>query len=199
MMKRNPSATRPITALALACTFIIAGCQTVSAPPSSPTTPGRPGRVSPDLGFFSKIKAPSDREPVLKLAARGAQVFRCEKRDTQGVWIFRQPDAELLDAAGKVVGRHGANFSFEHADGSRLVSTIAGYDDAPKPTDLRWLLMTTKSYGKGAFEGVTHVQRVNTAGGMPPASCDLAHAGRILRIDFTSDFVFYRARAASAQ
>ena len=176
-MKRHPYTTRPITALALACTFIIAGCQTVSAPPASPTPPGRTGPVSPDLGFFSKIKAPSDREPVLKLAARGAQVFRCEKRDTQGVWIFRQPDAELLDAAGKVVGRH----------------------DAPKPTDLRWLLLTTKSYGKGAFEGVTHVQRVNTAGGMPPASCDLAHAGRILRIDFTSDFVFYRARAASAQ
>lgn len=198
-MKRHPFTTRSLKAFALACTFLIAGCQTASSPPVSPTTPGRPGPVAPDLGFFSKIKAPSDREPVLKLAARGAQVFRCEKRDTQGVWIFRQPDAELLDAAGKVVGRHGAEFSFEHADGSRLVSKIAAYDDAPKPTDLRWLLMTTKSYGKGALEGVTHVQRVNTSGGMPPAGCDLAHAGRVLRIDFTSDFVFYRARAASAQ
>jgi hypothetical protein len=153
----------------------------------------------PKLGFFSKIKVPDDREAVLKLSARGVQVFRCEKHDGQGVWIFRQPDAELLDTAGKVVGRHGANFSFEHVDGSRLVATIAAYDDAPKASDLKWLRLTTKSFGKGAFDGVTDVQRVNTAGGMPPASCDVAHATRVLRIDFTSDFVFYRPRATSAQ
>lgn len=180
---------------------LLSACAAVG--PSGPATtssPGKAGTVTgPSLGLFSRIKIPSDQEPVLKLASRGAQVFRCEKRDGQGVWVFRQPDADLLDDAGKVVGRHGANFSFEHADGSRLVATIAAYDEAPKPTDLRWLLMTTKSYGKGAFDGVSHVHRINTAGGMPPASCDLAHAGRVLRIDFTSDFVFYRPRAASAQ
>jgi hypothetical protein len=198
-MRTSPVSPQHVRALALACACFVVGCQTVSAPPSTPGGPGRPAVASPDLGFFSKIKVPNDREAVLKLTARGAQVFRCEKRDTQGVWIFRQPDGELLDGAGKVVGRHGANFSFEHVDGSRLLSTIAAHDDAPKPTDLRWLLMTTKSFGKGAFEGVTHVQRVNTSGGMPPATCDVAHAGRVLRIDFTADFVFYRARTAAAQ
>ena len=181
--------------------MLLSACATVG-PGGTPTASG-PGKAAavpaPSLGLFSSIKVPSDREPVLKLASRGAQVFRCEKRDGQGVWVFRQPDAELLDDSGKVVGRHGANFSFEHVDGSRLVATIAAYDDAPKPTDLKWLLLTTKSYGKGVFEGVTHVQRVNTAGGMPPPSCDLAHAGSVLRVDFTSDFVFYKPRAASAQ
>lgn len=180
---------------------LLSACAAVG-PGGPPVTssPGAAGTVTPpSLGFFSRIKIPGDEEPVLKLASRGAQVFRCEKRDGKGVWIFRQPDAELLDDAGKAVGRHGANFSFEHADGSRLVATIAAYDDAPKPTDLKWLLLTTKSFGKGVFEGITHVQRVKTAGGMPPAGCDLAHAGRVLRIDFTSDFVFYKPRAASAQ
>jgi Protein of unknown function (DUF3455) len=198
-MRTSPAPLQHLRALAFAGTLTLIGCQTVSAPPSTAAAPGRPAVASPELGLFSKIKVPSDREPVLKLAARGAQVFRCEKRDAQGAWVFRQPDGELLDAAGKVVGRHGANFSFEHVDGSRLLSTIAAHDDAPKPTDLRWLLMTTKSFGKGAFEGVTHVQRVNTSGGMPPATCDLAHAGRVLRVDFNADFVFYRARAAAAQ
>jgi hypothetical protein len=155
--------------------------------------------AAPDLGFFSKIRVPDDREPVLKLSARGVQIFRCEKRDGKGAWIFRQPDAELFDTAGKAVARHGANFSFEHIDGSRLVATIAAYDDAPKATDLKWLHLATRSFGKGTFEGVTDVQRVNTSGGMPPAACDLAHAGRVLRIDFTSDFLFYRPRATSAQ
>lgn len=178
----------------------LSACETIAPRPSDPHSPGSRGAIdTPSLGFFSKIKVPDDREAVLKLAARGAQVFRCERHDGQGLWIFRQPDAELVDGTGKVVGRHGANFSFEHIDGSRLVATIAAHDDAPKPTDLRWLLMTTRSYGKGAFDGVTHVQRFNTSGGMPPASCDAAHAGRVLRVDFTSDFLFYRPRAVSAQ
>jgi hypothetical protein len=178
--------------------FAIAGCQSIPSS-STDTSRGRAPVDAPSLGFFSKIKVPDDREPVLRLAARGAQVFRCEKRDNRGVWSFRQPDAELIDGSGKVIGRHGANFSFEHSDGSRLVATIAAHEEAPKPTDLRWLLLTTRSFGKGAFDGVTHVHRVNTAGGMPPAACEVAHAGRILRVDFSSDFVFYKPSAASAQ
>jgi hypothetical protein len=184
-------------AIAIAMLLVLVACETTS-PGTSSTVPGR-GVEAPSLGFFSKIKVPDDREPVLKLAARGAQVFRCEKRDGDHLWIFRQPDAELVDANGKSVGRHGANFSFEHVDGSRLVATIAAYDNAPKPTDLRWLLLTTRSFGKGAFEGVSHVQRINTTGGMPPAGCEASQVGRVLRVAFTSDFVFYRPRAAAAQ
>jgi hypothetical protein len=191
--------SRTWAAVALCGVLALSACETLTVPSPPPSGGTRGGVAAPSLGLFSRIKVPDDREPVLKLAARGAQVFRCEQRDGQGVWVFRQPDAELVDAAGKVVGRHGANFSFEHVDGSRLVATIAAHDEAPKPTDLRWLLMTTRSFGKGAFEGVTHAQRINTTGGMPPASCDAVHAGRVLRIDFTSDFLFYRPRAASAQ
>ena len=191
--------SRTWAAVALCGVLALSACETLTVPSPPPSGGTRGGVAAPSLGLFSRIKVPDDREPVLKLAARGAQVFRCEQRDGQGAWVFRQPDAELVDAAGKVVGRHGANFSFEHVDGSRLVATIAAHDEAPRPTDLRWLLMTTRSFGKGAFEGVTHVQRINTTGGMPPASCDAAHAGRVLRVDFTSDFLFYRPRAASAQ
>jgi hypothetical protein len=198
-MKMNARIAKLRGAFALASGWplLLAGCGTVPSMPQAGTA--RPGVESPRLGFFSKIKVPDDREAVLQLQGRGVQIFRCEKRDGGGMWIFRQPDAQLLDPGGKVVGRHGANFTFEHVDGSRLLATIAAYDDAPKPTDLRWLLMTAKSYGKGAFEGVSHVQRVNTSGGMPPERCDAAHAGRILRIDFTSDFLFYRPRADVAQ
>ena len=155
---------------------------------------GMPPPVSsPSLGFFSKIKAPSTHQPVLQLSAKGVQIFRCERRDNALTWVFRQPQAELMEA-GKGVGRHGANFSFEHDDGSRLVSTIVAYDEPPKPTDLRWVLMTTRSFGKGVFEGVTHVQRINTAGGIPPGRCEASQLNQLLRVDFTSDFVFYRPR-----
>lgn len=179
--------------------MLLTACATQSTtfPPSAgsgPTSPSSAPIPSPSLGFFSKIKAPSTHEPALQLAARGVQIFRCEKRDAGAVWVFRQPQAELLDSSGKAVGQHGANFSFEHDDGSRLVSNIAAYDEASKPTDLRWLLLTTRSFGKGALENVTHVQRVNTSGGMPPARCEASQLNQLLRVDFTSDFVFYRPR-----
>jgi Protein of unknown function (DUF3455) len=175
-----------------------AGCATVgSAPePTASAAVGRP--AAPSLGWFSRIKAPADREPVLQLSARGVQVFRCERRDGALLWVFRQPDAELLGDRGAVVGRHGANFSFEYMDGSRLTATIAAYDEAPRSTDLRWLLMTTRSYGKGMFDGVTHVQRVNTSGGTPPERCDSAQVNQVMRVNFTADFIFYRPKSSAA-
>ena len=176
--------------------LLVSGCASVSPPTSS--RPGTDGAVTvPSLGLFSSIKAPSDREPVLQFSAQGVQIFRCEKRDSGFVWVFRQPEAQLADASGKVVGRHGANFSFEHNDGSRLVATVASYDEAPNAADLRWLLLTTRNYGKGAFDGITHVQRVNTRGGMPPPKCEPALSNQILRVDFSADFIFYRAKSGT--
>ena len=176
---------------------LLAACATPRStlpPTAGGTVPTAAPVASPSLGFFSKIKVPSTYEPTLQLASRGVQIFRCEKREQGFVWVFRQPQAELLDGNGKTVGQHGANFSFEHDDGSRLVSTIAAYDEASKPTDLRWLLLTTRSFGKGALENVRHMQRGNAAGGMPPERCQASQLNQLLRVDFTSDFVFYRPR-----
>ena len=117
---------------------VLAACATPRStfpPAAGGTAPGAAPVASPSLGFFSKIKVPSTHEPTLQLSSRGVQIFRCEKREQGFVWVFRQPQAELLDGNGKTVGQHGANFSFEHDDGSRLVSTIAAYDEASKPTD----------------------------------------------------------------
>ncbi len=173
-----------LMSLALASTLI--GCTTT--PP--------PGSLSPPLSVFSDIKVPDTHQAVLRLKGQGVQVFRCERlgADAGYGWIFRLPEADLFDEAGKVVGRHGANFSFTHQDGSSLVSTVAGHEKAPRPEDLRWLLLSAKSQGKGVFSGVTHVQRVNTLGGMPPPSCGPNQQNQLLRVAFSADFVFYKAR-----
>lgn len=195
----HPPVARSVTLCgSLALIATLAACVSVG-PASTTSGPDKSSAVAaPSLGLFSRIKAPSDREPVLLLSAQGVQIFRCEKREGAFVWVFRQPDAQLLDAAGKVVGRHGASFSFEHNDGSRLTATIVAYDEAPNSADLRWVLMTTRSFGKGAFDGISHVQRVRTRGGMPPEKCDAAQSNQLLRVDFSADFVFYRAKPAAA-
>ncbi|GAB4470406.1 MAG: hypothetical protein OHK0044_13030 [Burkholderiaceae bacterium] len=190
-MKTDP--WMALRAALLAAALMLAGCATPVAdePPGAPDEP-----AAPRLGFFSRIKTPDSVQPVLRLTAAGVQIFRCEKRDDGFVWVFRQPEAELADPAGHIVARHGVNFSFEHVDGSRLVGTVLGFDEPPQPGHLRWLLLATRSFGEGAFAGVTHVQRVNTAGGMPPPRCDATQSNRLLRVNFTADFVFYRPRQA---
>lgn len=181
--------------------LLLAGCAAVPQAPG-PLTPGQPAppgqattpAVPPSLGLFSRIDVPDGQLPVLRLAARGVQVFRCEPREGGFGWRFRLPEAELIDVHGAVVGRHGADFSFEHVDGSRLLGRVLASDSAPRDEDLRWLLLATRSFGPGAFAEVGYVQRVNTSGGMPPARCEAAQAKQLLRVNFTAEFVFYRPR-----
>ncbi len=164
------------------------------APGAAPPLPTLEAPTRPSLGLFSRIKTPSEVDPVLELAAIGVQIFRCEQGKEGFRWIFRLPEAELRDARGQLVGHHGANYSFEHADGSRLIGTIVGYDSAPGDESLRWLLLRTQSYGQGEFEKMTYVQRVETAGGMPPAQCPAEQVNQILRVPFSAKFIFYRQR-----
>ena len=189
------------TAAATVLMLSLAGCATVDlapapAPSAPPAAAAPAAAAAPSLGFFSKIKAPETHQPVLRLTGKGVQVFRCERASSGSglVWIYRLPEAELSDPTGKVVARHGANFSFEHSDGSRLLGTVIAYDEAPGAKDLRWLLLTTKPFGSGALAGITHVQRVNTQGGMPPAKCEPNQQNQLLRVDFSADFVFYQPR-----
>jgi hypothetical protein len=182
-------------------------CACATAPPETapmpqPPAPGEPpapaptapGTAPPSLGFFSRIKAPDTVQPVMKLQGRGVQVFRCEPRGPGFSWVFRLPEADLVDPSGKPVVRHGANFSFEHVDGSRLLGSVVDFDDAPDAKNLRWLLLSTRSFGQGELTNVLYVQRVNTNGGMPPARCDASQQNRLLRVDFSADFVFYKPR-----
>jgi hypothetical protein len=192
---------------AVAAALLVGGC---APPPLTPTpSPDRPPAGDrpvppqrpvpappepPSLGLFSRIKTPDGHEVVARYPAKGVQIFRCERNGQAYEWRFRQPEAELFDAQGQSVGRHGAHFSFEHRDGSRTLGTVVAHDKGGAEA-LPWLLFSAKSFGKGEFGGVTYVQRINTQGGMPPRSCDAGQANRLLRVDFSAEFVFYRARA----
>ena len=175
-----------------AAALLLTACAT---PPTTTERPGERTLEPPSLGLFSAIKVPDGHDPALQLAARGVQIFRCERVGDPFEWRFRQPEAELFDAQGQSVGLHGANFSFEHRDGSRLLGTVVAHEKAASADTLPWLLLSAKSFGKGAFGGVSYVQRINTRGGMPPAACSAGQANRLLRVDFTADFVFYRPRS----
>jgi len=166
-------------------------CRAVDVGTGAPPDP-----LAPELRFFTNIRAPETHDAVFQLKGAGVQIFRCERLGGAAGygWRYQSPDAWLLNAAGEPVAKHGAHFSFQHNDGSLLAGSVLGHDAAPSDVDLPWLLMSTRAYGRGMFAGVTHVQRVRTRGGMPPAHCLPDQQNQLLRVGFEADFIFYKPR-----
>ena len=132
------------------------------------------------------------------VGARGVQIYECRARKDGGgyEWAFVAPDADLLDAQGRAIGHHGAGPYWQAADGSRVVGTVKARADASAAGAIPWLLLSTKSSGPvGAFSDVTSIQRVNTVGGVAPATpCTAQFAGTPARVQYTADYRLFTAR-----
>lgn len=76
---------------------------------------------------------------VASLKASGVQIYVC-RRDAanQLAWTFQAPQADLYDASGQLVVRHGAGPSWEAPDGSRITGKLlqhaANPDDGAAPS-----------------------------------------------------------------
>ena len=132
---------------------------------------------------------------VATLPARGVQIYECRAAATGGpAWAFVAPEAELFEQDGRPAGRHGAGPYWLSPDGSRLEATVAARADAPVAGAIPWLLLAARSTGgAGRLAPVTHIRRVNTVGGMAPASgCDASAIGQQARVSYTADYLFHR-------
>jgi len=153
---------------------------------------------SPPATVPAKLEPAPSEALAMTVAAKGVQIYECRKaKDAAGFeWAFVAPEAELFDARGQRVGRHGAGPSWEASDGSKIVGTVKERVDAPVAGAIPWLLLATRSVGpEGSFSKVTSVQRVNTQGGVAPtAGCGGDAIGTIARIVYTADYRFFTAR-----
>ena len=123
------------------------------------------------------------------------QIYECRRIDgVQAAWLFIAPEAKLFDAHGQPVGSHGAGPSWQAQDGSRIVGTLVA-KVVPQDDDdaIPWLLLHTRSTdGSGRLAGITSVQRIHTRGGTSPAeTCNEATLGRVARVPYTADYVFF--------
>jgi len=153
--------------------------------------------ASTQLVVPDAIQPATNETLAMTVGARGVQVYECRTREDGGGhdWVFVAPDADLLDAQGKTIGRHGAGPYWQAADGSRVVGTVKSRADAPASGSIPWLLLTTKSSGPaGAFSNVTSIQRVNTVGGIAPATpCTAQLTGTPARVSYTADYRLFIA------
>ena len=142
-----------------------------------------------DLGACQNIQVPANSQLVARVFATGVQIYQWA--DT--AWALVSPSAVLTaDAEGKVdVGIHYAGPTWQSINGGK-VTGVAQQKCTPDANAIPWLLLKGTSDGQpGAFQGATHIQRVNTTGGLAPTSAGTK--GQIVSVPYRAQYYFYRA------
>ncbi len=146
-----------------------------------------PGLPAP---LCDRVQVPAGNKVAFHTYAQGVQVYKWNG----ATWDFVAPVATLSASANYhgEVGIHYAGPTWESNSGSKVVARrLDGC--SPDPTAIPWLLLQTVSTsGPGIFSSVTYVQRVNTTGGMAPATPGLT-IGEVKEVPYTAEYYFYRA------
>ena len=142
------------------------------------------------------LKPPPTESLMLKALGRGKQIYECRGAAGKFEWVLETPQADLLDAQGKVIGRHFQGPTWQATDGSKVVGEVQQHANSPHAGAIPWLLLKAKSHeGAGTFARVTYIQRLNTVGGAAaPEGCDSGHAGKEIAVEYQADYYFYSAR-----
>jgi hypothetical protein len=140
----------------------------------------------------------------------GTQNYECQPAGTLGhvAWTLFTPQATLFNDLRDQLITHfsspnpieGDNVRVtwqDSADTSRVWARATASDTDP-PTELRWVRVDAVGTPAGpprggALSRTTFIQRVNTEGGLAPATgCDhLNDAGRKAFVPYAADYVFY--------
>jgi len=141
----------------------------------------------------AQLQPPANEQLLLRVHAKGDQVYTCKTDGATPAWTLKAPDAQLFDKDGKPFGKHFAGPSWEANDGSRATGKAVANVPSPDADSIAWLLVNIVGHeGNGVLSKATTIQRINTKGGKAPATgCDASHAGQELRIPYSADYVFY--------
>ncbi|HXN33401.1 MAG TPA: DUF3455 domain-containing protein [Polyangiaceae bacterium] len=187
------------TATGLLTTVVSLGA--CASAPDGPGGTASAAEVSSNLDLQS-CRSPTLPSPTLAVPAgnklgffydaAGVQIYACQATATGFGWVFQAPEATLFDRHGRVAGKHFAGPTWEGNDGSTVVgSKIAAF--TVDPASVPWLLLQAASHtGAGRMSDVTFIQRLETSGGVAPATgCDADHAGDVARVDYTATYYFF--------
>jgi hypothetical protein len=156
------------------------------------------GIQTPDVP--GNLKVPEGQMVLLKAVGQGVQIYACGAKasdPTHFEWVFKAPEADLVDDKGEKIGKHYAGPTWEANDSSKVVGEVLERADAPRTRTVPWLLLKAKSnQGDGRFKSVTYIQRVNTEGGAAPRDgCDAQHGGAEARVDYKAIYYFYAQKS----
>jgi uncharacterized protein DUF3455 len=154
--------------------------------------------ITPPAGLNPGLRASTLEEPAFMLTGTGDSIFECRPLLTEAnafQWVFVAPAATLYEGT-RSVGRLATANTWESSSDRSSVSGLVRASQAGGVDNLPWTLMRAHPAGdSGLFAGVTSIQRVNTTGGIAPATgCDASRAGAEARVAFSAEYYFYRRR-----
>jgi len=145
----------------------------------------------PAVAQTPEAVTPKGVKPVMTLKGSGPLTYECKNTDGKFAWAGPSPNAKLIDKAGKDVGKYVAGPTWELADGSKVTGKQVA--TAPAAAGSIPLQLVEASGGTKQFEGVTNIQRINTAGGVAPKdACDAKAVGTKKEVMYTADYVFFK-------
>jgi hypothetical protein len=148
------------------------------------------------------LQVPAGNRAHLVGHATGTQNYACTAGTTANVWTFTGPQATLYGDNGHQIATHFAVPGstppvpeWQATDGS----TVVGHKLAAAtvdPTAIPWLLLSAASTSTGPDGGdrlaaTTYIQRVNTTGGLAPATA--CTVGDTATVPYTADYYFFQA------
>jgi len=141
-----------------------------------------------------QLQPPIGEGLLLRVHAKGDQIYTCKGDAAQFTWVLKAPDAQLFDKDGKPFGKHFAGPTWEANDGSRVSGKAVANAPSPDAESIPWLLVNTVGHSgsEGVLTRATTIQRLNTRGGKAPAAgCDAGHLGQEVRVAYSADYLFY--------
>ena len=108
--------------------------------------------------------------------------------------MLKGPDAILSDATFAQVGTHGVGPTWTSSDGSMISGTKVAQANNTAASDAIPLLLlkATSTGGAGVFANITYVQRLNTAGGVAPATgCGSSTVSTETSVAYSADYYFF--------
>ncbi len=162
------------------------------------------GSMSPSAPMYSQaalpaaVQVPAGNAVALETVGVGEITYQCRaKKDAAGQfeWVFVGPAASLNDRSGKQIGKYyGPPASWEAMDGSKVTGAqVAVAPNAPGSIPLQ-LVKANPATGTGAMTGATYIQRVDTKGGVAPATpCTAGNLDAKEIVKYQADYIFYKA------
>jgi hypothetical protein len=143
------------------------------------------------------VQVPAGNTMKLWTVGIGNITYACrEKADAPGgyAWTFVAPVATLFDKDRKAVGKYYGGPTWEADDGSKVTGKQIAVAPAGEGNIPLQLVQASPAEGKGAMQGVSYIQRLNTKGGVAPkTACDKAGVGMEQTVRYQADYVFYGA------
>ena len=201
---RNHTARR---ILLNACAVVLGVAFGLSLPEAARADHVTPPRVP------SAIQAPPGTKAFLEGHAVGTQNYICLPSASGFAWTFFGPQATLFKGNGGQIITHFlspnpdeggvARATWQHSkDTSTIWAVAIASSSDPKfvaPGAIPWLLLRVVGDQTGPTGGdqlleTTHIQRLNTSGGVAPSTgCSQStHVGTKALVSYTTDYVFYK-------